>query len=398
MDIGELMMSTANNPENTVDYLCLLPKELWRQILLEVYPPLLSTFTENIGEYMQLKWLKERVFAAQKCRIELLVICKALQPIAVELLYSEVILSGTTRGIQKFFSGIDAQCNAGYSPGVYTRSIVVDLRGYERTMTESMRNDYVRLHLLHQYCPRINLMLVNGPFRPYTRLPLDWIVAVETLILFGPIVDWKELPSPLLSHSFMRVTSLGIVEPLIFPNLTSLYLDVSIPEKLSLLSLPSLHWLNFSIDCLDINESATFIEQNGQHLRYLGVRLDLVDDIGAWEEPDVKSIINAAYKCHHLDVLEIDSRLPDTGQPRDRHPSLHTLILQGHDVPTILTALYQWGFQEWRHEEIGFHTVVINFYGDIGQLMGDDVEAAILEEIIVQCDTKSAVFKIELIV
>lgn len=80
-----------------MDYLSLLPVELWRRLLLEstnnqLIPMLSLTNPLEVSRKPNIKELRH----AQAVRAGLLTICKALLPIIEEILYSDVIILGQT--------------------------------------------------------------------------------------------------------------------------------------------------------------------------------------------------------------------------------------------------------------------------------------------------------------
>lgn len=143
-----------------IDYLSLLPIELWRKIFRElpIYRTIDATQSEDPLMFQPAENFNYiETSRKQKSRITLMPICKAMYPLLEELLYSDVLLSSEQQ-ILTFITGLSASERRRF--GNFTRSMRIHLMDTPDSELVSMLDD------LKSTCPNISSLqifnLTNG--------------------------------------------------------------------------------------------------------------------------------------------------------------------------------------------------------------------------------------------
>ena len=370
-----------DSPKSTVEYLHHLPLEIWREILLEVYPPMLSAAYSESPSMRIAHTIIKSSNLAQARRAELRLICKRFEPLGLEALFNEIAVRCGKESLERLFDALDSMHRVEL-PTLRTTGVLIDFDAAGGWRDAQVELSGTLLCRLTQYCPRIKLMLLYAPNTAYHNWPMEWIVGVEKLIIDTVILKSASLLeisnlSPFLDTLALNVDILELHKPVAFPCLTRLCLDVRWTNiTVSLLTLPSIRWLSMSIDDSDHADTMAFFGARGQQLDYLELRSYTTD-----LEAAVRAIMDILSLCPRLDVFEVDGHLVDAAQPRPTLLSTHTLVLNFAKADGVVAAaLRWWGFASNGDAPPSVKTVVIQITGH-KDLTKDALKHLVLSEI-----------------
>ncbi|CCA70848.1 hypothetical protein PIIN_04783 [Serendipita indica DSM 11827] len=332
--------------EEPLHYLSLLPQEIWRQILSEVYPPILRVVCESLDADLD---YPRMVFNLQSQRAKLRLICKRLEPIAVEVLFKEIAIDPSTWCLQSLFDTIRCITGFGGSPFVYTASafIQLDCRG---NASKIGKVDVDYLQQLHKYCPKIRLMVLNVVFDHTFQMHFDWIKGVETLMIRTHHIESGNLhriSSQVhgLRRLILDTLTFNLVKPVTVADLTCLDLRCSLVKGFGFLSVSKIHQINTIFDPVNLVEHLALFEANGPHLEHLALRSGILSRGLTNVGPLVKGMANVLRLCPRLKVLEVEGQFISSEHPQPALLSIHTLVLCFHNPKRdIIPALCYWGF------------------------------------------------------
>ncbi|CAG7852424.1 SubName: Full=Uncharacterized protein {ECO:0000313/EMBL:CCA70851.1} [Serendipita indica DSM 11827] len=379
--------------EENIDYLSLLPSEIWRQILFGVYPP--NPFFSKPGKTRdRAHW--SRLLGIQARRGRLRFICKRLEPIAFEVLITEVALKYTKLRLNSFFDALSV--NYG-SPCTTRASIFFP----SPRLRDGLKQEIINYNLLFQlpkYCPRLKYVVLDGFIGHNTERSTSWIKDVESIMINTRLVKCEALAelsarNPCLGRLCLYGTGgLHFQKPVVFPNLTHLSLDDPSVGNLAYISLPSLCSLSIAIDNLVIAELDAFIQANGQTIVYLNIRVNYQDLI-VYSVEDTGGYINVIRHCPRLEVLEMDGALVYTDIPSFRHPFIRTIVLHVYAANNMVAALEWWGFDAKGNPPPNVTRVVIKPHG-YHELTDNEMEQVMLSEVRLVCKQEiAAMFVVE---
>ncbi|KAG8813735.1 hypothetical protein FRC19_002218 [Serendipita sp. 401] len=242
----------------TIDYLSKLPVEIWREILFAIPSHPILDASESTNPLIFLDRTQVRgsgMLEVQKQRLALLKVCKAMVPLAEQLLYSKVSL------------GRKALQDGTFQAAAMAQTVGGSMRRGELT-THMWIYDMCRIPEsfdLRVVCP--NLRAFDHCFDYLMVLELErmikesWSLGITSLTLEYGDFDWKDMrnvatcfPS-LTTFKLLDVSSDpgDITRPISFPMLHTLTIDAYIGRKFPFtnLRLPSLRWMGIIIVITD---------------------------------------------------------------------------------------------------------------------------------------------------
>ncbi|CAG7852419.1 SubName: Full=Uncharacterized protein {ECO:0000313/EMBL:CCA70857.1} [Serendipita indica DSM 11827] len=340
--------------EDEVDYLSLLPLEIWHQILLEVYPPIASVDPNSPFIPMTIML----ILYIQKMRASLRLVCRKLEPIALEVLFREIIVSDRAPRWKRLLDTFEAGNPTTSLPLSRTTGALICLPW--RSSLED--NAYNWLCKLREYCPRIKRITVFGRNKDASNERVEWLSGVESVFYSASFLDSKFLQNlsihnPSLHTLILCVDYLVLKKPVTFPCVTNVFLSFAERDGLSNFIFPRIRWLGISLSRRDPASCLGFFRTNGLNLDYLElIRTEYAPvPIIARELAGLTAeILNL---CPRLAVLKVDARVIDDTKPRLFTLPAHTLILKADDVLSAEIALRWWLFDSGGQVPVGFRKV-----------------------------------------
>ncbi|CCA70847.1 hypothetical protein PIIN_04782 [Serendipita indica DSM 11827] len=346
---------------STIEYLSLLPQEVWQQILFKAYPPILHVLPEHPSTRLDEEYLK-KIFRRQARRARLRLICKALEPIAFEGLFNEVVLRSSTRWLRKFFDAVTAGNRGGNIPTSRTTSALLWFSPCHGKPDRDIIRDHRFLRRIHEYLPAVKLLIVYGLDAFTSAWSFDWVVGVETLAIHNIMASSNGLRDVSNNNLSLRALVLDAVvrdlqESTTFAHLTRLYLNIPDFSKISTVSFPNIRWLSVALEKLNHTTATAFFKANGQRLEYLEAR-SVIPGISGSIEPKMRVMRDILSHSPRLQVLEVDDHLVN-GRTQKFSLSAHTLVLRCKSELSTTKALRWWGFDVGGHGLATFKTVLL---------------------------------------
>ncbi|KAG8838275.1 hypothetical protein FRB91_007719 [Serendipita sp. 411] len=200
----------------------------------------------------------------QDARLKLLTLCKALYPLAEELLYSRVILYGNSLESGSFQKAAMGFLSGGRKRrrGEATNLLLIDTFGVKD----------LSLHLdLGSLCPRLHILYLFGDISTINaKIDAGWSLGLKMLTLHSFQFKWHDLR--VLSVCFPRLDVLKlsnpdidteldptVIEKAVFPRLEFLVITIQSFGDIPIhnLELPCLRWLSVSVDEVQTDTGAT---------------------------------------------------------------------------------------------------------------------------------------------
>jgi hypothetical protein len=326
----------------SMDYLSLLPIELWKEIFLQI-PTHWSIGSDRSRD--PLIFLKKFGFGlrgtirAQSERAKLLGICKSLMPLAESILFSEVCLTSIAK-ITSFASVATAVREGGYRRGDLTRRISIYLvtSEFEHVLaSDSLKMACPNLATLHVFSDDI-------PVVAWQAWMDHWKEDIKVFTWTDFRLSFDDMFT-VASH-FIRLTSLDLgsftvfqsttsTQTYTFPSVRRLVLNRLCLQRfdISKLTCPSLEWLSVNIPAhIPIHKIDEFVQRHSDTVT--GLDIETGDEVKANEvisgpmvsTPLLKTLILS------LPTLRFPILLSNT---TGCHPALRTLYLRVNNTALV---------------------------------------------------------------
>ncbi|CAG7852422.1 SubName: Full=Uncharacterized protein {ECO:0000313/EMBL:CCA70854.1} [Serendipita indica DSM 11827] len=343
------------NQSSPTEFLTMLPDELWREILDQVYPSrdgmaaVPSAFTSwghAIGVIARDPMRRMR--AMQKYRSQLRLVCKRLEPIALGVLFQDIILPHHHTELELLFEIAQETHGAPSSPGDLTRRLMTRLcfPDEDGEMEEGKTYDR-QLDLIHKTFPNINTLIIDDAFSTkVTTFYLDWITGVKHLCWYPSPLKYEQVVQILAQNpelqSFVLSSPSGSLYcwPKHAPpwgNMKQFFIGYP-PHTPFLATLPpDLDRLGFTFGthlALDLSRlSSKMLTSLEVHWSTSRERPLIMDDI-----------LSLLYACPRLEVFTTSTCYSFVAPKAsyEAHPSLRTLCIT-NAVGLVDAMLRQWG-------------------------------------------------------
>ncbi|KAG8813728.1 hypothetical protein FRC19_002221 [Serendipita sp. 401] len=242
----------------TIDYLNKLPVEIWREILFAIpsHPILDASESTNPLTFLdRTQFRGSGILEVQKQRLALLKVCKAMVPLAEQLLYSKVSLGG--KALQD---------------GTFQAAAMTQTVGGSRRRGELTTHIWIcdmcpvlESFDLRVMCP--NLRAFHHCFDYLMVLDLErmieesWSLGITTLTLEYSDFGWKDMMNVATCFPGLNTFKLldvsedpgDVTRPISFPMLHTLTIDAYVGRKFPFtnLRLPSLRWMSIILVMTD---------------------------------------------------------------------------------------------------------------------------------------------------
>ncbi|KAG8806989.1 hypothetical protein FRC17_004694 [Serendipita sp. 399] len=254
---------------STVDFLNKLPTEIWQMIFSAIPSHAFLTADESTDPlvFLRTSTLDHRaMIKIQMERLELMTVCKAFYPLAEELLYKHVALSGKVlnncsfqrAALQKASASTSGRSRGDLTTYIQVFDIIPDTSHFDLRLV----CPYLRVYHDSSFATSLNLHRMKDE---------EWSLGVTTLAVKYPI-QWHNLT--ILSRCFPKLTTLSLLSadfgPRVDPRLTitfrrlqNLTVDANVLKRIPFnqIKFPSLCWLCVYLHVdYDFNAIQTLLE------------------------------------------------------------------------------------------------------------------------------------------
>jgi hypothetical protein len=322
-----------------MDYLNLLPVEIWRQIFRAAVEPIpkfarVLEIDPLIAFRARQPWPEKLLTSSLEMRLALCRVCKPIKPLAEELLYELLVL----RHYDSLEGAIQALAGANHGGSPQGRGSLVHtifLLDFERS-TPAIPDTERLLTRLFGLCPNLSACTFSGLDG---AIPAAWINTLSILPSTVRSLCWtdaeffmvniiEDMPclAQLQHLSFTLALHTGIsAAPLRLPNLKSLTLPTSVVlgQAVEQWELPSLVWVDVVVESVDgLEMLSPFFQRYGRTLEFLQLA---ASSINVAIPPSIFD------HCTNLKTLSFDllsfSMFDSTSTPGVIHDKLHTLVI-----------------------------------------------------------------------
>jgi hypothetical protein len=270
-----------------MDFLHSIPEELWRAIFVMIPIPWIygaDLSSDPLQLFRSHQMDPERIKNTQSQRLELMLVCKAMWPLAEELLYSEVYFPNPIT-VSKFSKAARLSRGGRASPGWWTRRVSIDTRGW--VLSTVART----LEMIKQTCPNITCVHIEqGSWGIQKAIPKgsSLLRDLRTLTVTGVSLRAEDLteienncPHLIYLHLYPSTALYGRLQSMTFPNLRRLSISSHLVQEMVDtkigISFP-LEWLSIRITRANVIPALhKFCHQHRSNL----VGLELYVDVGA---------------------------------------------------------------------------------------------------------------------
>lgn len=344
-----------------------LPTEIWREIFIQIPTPwIYGIHLDNDPIFSSKSYLMNgyTIGSTQCERAALVLICKALRPLAEELLFSEVNLSSLRAAI--IFSK-SVQSNEGRKQGYWTKRISIATFKPKRAPDEQgsrWRWDRV-FHRIQTGCPRlttVHLQEAGIRIAPRLILPALLLDKLTTLTLEGGVMTPHHISyinSNCPSLTYLRIGEIekisGPCVAMSFPNVRYLAFPSKLHEQiLSHITFPRLEWLFFDSSYMyGPRDVWDFIHRHAFNLIGIEISSSFAPLGGAFRLPtNLQFCPSYIAECPNLQTLVLPAPLTllaafDLGNTGFRS-NLRTLILKINELVNLDAEEYAQHFSQER--------------------------------------------------
>ena len=276
---------------SSMNYLAFLPEEVWRAIFVMIPAPWIygaDISSDPLLLFRSHQINYEEMKDTQSERLSLLLICKAMRPIAEELLYSEVCLTSLFVA-EKFTTAatMAPHCDGRRSPGWWTRRLILDTREWTVSPFELANI----LKAINSACPNLACVHMEqgswGLGRTTRGVRLLRARGLRTLTVTGTDLKAENLteiarryPNLVHLHVYPSTAMYGRLQSMQFPHLRRLSLSSHVVHEMAnacvAISLPNLEWLSIRITRASVVPALhAFCSQHGSALAGLELYVDV---------------------------------------------------------------------------------------------------------------------------
>ncbi|CAG7852410.1 SubName: Full=Uncharacterized protein {ECO:0000313/EMBL:CCA70869.1} [Serendipita indica DSM 11827] len=298
-------------------------------------------------------------------------ICKAIEPIALDLLLHDVILSPTVACIASFHAFLRTKSSPwGSKPLGYIRRIMFAPHPAETKPDKypAYSEEHAQICSIRNLCPNLATIEMFDTCTYPTAIP-DWLVGVEHLAVVSSWAGWPASFLPTIVHSnptletlIISAETLEIHSTIHIPTLRRLEIVTKHYFDLKLITAPMLESCTLSISHLletSLDDASVFLRRNGHVLQFLRIKQasNAALQHQSYYPTPLSHIHDLAHACPRLETIHVSDYYTCAALRRDPHPTLKTLII---DYLYHTEALRN--FDTWRvndNQFAHFSTVVL---------------------------------------
>ncbi|CAG7850242.1 SubName: Full=Uncharacterized protein {ECO:0000313/EMBL:CCA76603.1} [Serendipita indica DSM 11827] len=364
-----------------VDYLGRLPDELWRLIFLATLPPRRGLAGDPITFFNGLTTLDNQVLGqTQKQRANMRLICKALQSIALELLFTDVQLNIVSNSPVLFLKAVELGGSLSRHAGLFTRCLTFKLYKLGKVNAWKEARYYQPLREIFKLCPNVGTVEVEASLKSQSEFTLDWLPSINSLIWQGGYAHMGGISRILARNAQIEdlLVETGTSDTTLFrwpnesqptihlPHLKHLQLTGDGVSDIGSLSVPNVRWLNLEFVDMELKPRiVNFISANCLHLTFLQIQSRR--KLGGSNNMD--AVLDFIYLCPNLETVYLSDSWKGLYSPGNNrmtssrnyepHPSLHTGIFTTHGSYHATGTLHSWGFHRPQQRYPHFKRVIL---------------------------------------
>ncbi|CAG7852423.1 SubName: Full=Uncharacterized protein {ECO:0000313/EMBL:CCA70853.1} [Serendipita indica DSM 11827] len=356
----------GKNRENFdgVDYLSRLPTELWRKILQSTYPSVHEPAAMDPYEFCRgwnLSSTKEDPVNYQPYRAQLRLVCKRLEPLAVELLFTDVALQRNQTHLESF---LYMATIGTHPPGYYTRRLTLSTPNVSSDTIDECVKPLDKIAILLPNL--VTLVLISDSEDAEDPSYVGWIRNLRHIYWFVNEYAPKTITQILTQNSELETLILDCqpwdtVEtsssPIYHTHLKRASVESIAPGQLFTTLPPTLEWLSLYLPSCWKFDPLLF---STARITLLDIYLPSVIDSLT---PTMDIIFEVLYACPLLQTVSTYPIPCGDGPVKyyGPHPSLKNLVITSLEI-YLLDLLKQWGFKAGGWEYPRFEMVLIRCY------------------------------------